>query len=242
MAHNHRSPNLEDSVGAIKRLASIVSDIFLCFDALDELPTMSQNALLKILYDLCRDSSIKVLITSRDHISLTPRPLNLSEFRITATLPDLQRYLESRIDKAAAYTCLGEQATPTSPLRNEIITEISSRARGMFLLAELQINQLEEALSEREIRTQLKALPHEIDDQYTSYIERIKANRHGQLGLDAIQWIHRSHRLLSAVELQEALSVQKGDTKLDKSGMVSIDAILTLAGGLLTLEPETKTV
>ena len=81
---------------------------------------------------------------------------------------------------------LGRGGDRSSRLRDDIITEISSRAGEMFLLAELQISQLEEDLSEREIRNMLRALLHEIGQQYTSYIALIKASRHGDLELRAL--------------------------------------------------------
>jgi hypothetical protein len=142
----------------------------------------------------------------------------------------LRTYLEARID-AAESSCLSERAHKSSILREKVIRSICAKAKGMFLLAELQIKHLEGAITEREINESLQALPEKIDDQYKSYIERIEAQRQGSLALRAVMWIHGACRPLTPDELLEALSVQDRDTDLDSIGIATMETLLNISGG-----------
>ena len=235
-----RSLSFRNCIQMLKEILQLDQAFFLCFDALDEIPASSQSVIMKSLQELSQNGSIKVLITSRDHIELTPRPVNLIESLIMASEPDIRKYLNAKID--ASSTCLGKMVNAEDSLRPALLEKIVLNAKGMFLLAELQFKQLESAISRREIKDLLRVLPTELDQQYRAYIERIRSQRQGAYALKAISWIHGCCRQLSSDELIEALSIRAGDTDLDSSGFTPIETIISLAGGLLTFEKETKTI
>jgi hypothetical protein len=109
-------------------------------------------------------------------------------------------------------------------------------------LAELQIEQIESAITEQEIRDLLQTLPGEIDEQYKSYIETLGAQRQGRLALKALMWAYGCCKPISVEELLQSLSVHDGDGDLDPTGMTTIGTILNISGGLLTFEKESNTV
>ncbi|KAE9373584.1 hypothetical protein N431DRAFT_231396 [Stipitochalara longipes BDJ] len=236
-----RRPVLGDCEDLLNKIREAHEKRFVCCDGLDELPDSYRLGLMKSLVNLNERYKIRILLTSRDHIELSPCPGRLVKCHISATFSNLRAYLEAKID-AAELSCLSRKAHRSSALRTDIITTICSKAKGMFLLAELHIKQLESAITEREIRELLRVLPDAIDDHYESYIERIKTHRQGTRALEALLWIFCAYRPLSPEELLEALSIQDGDEDLDDSGMMTIDTVLNITGGLLSLERESNTI
>lgn len=232
---------LEECGNFLKKISKLYQETYLCFDALDELPDPCRYSLMKSLLDLCQYSRIKLLLTSRNNIHLKPRPERVVEQPITATDSDLQTYLEAMIECAES-SCLHEKATKTSALRKDIIKTISLKAKGMFLLAELQIRQLEGAITERQIKSMLAALPETIEGQYKSYIERIGGRQQGLIALRALMWVYGSYRPFSPEELLEALSIDDTDVDLDPTGIPTMEAVMNISDGLLTFEKESNTI
>jgi hypothetical protein len=100
-----RRPRFEDCEALLKSI-SCLGTVFICCDGLDELPEFCCLAVMKSLATLRQQYGIRDLLSPRDHVELIPRPLNLTEIHISATLADLRKYLESRINNASS-TCLG---------------------------------------------------------------------------------------------------------------------------------------
>jgi hypothetical protein len=67
-----------------------------------------------------------------------------------------------------------------------VVDKIIASSKGMFLLASLQVRQLETASSIREIKEVLNELPEELGEQYQSYVARVKSGRWGKLAMDAL--------------------------------------------------------
>jgi hypothetical protein len=178
---------------------------------------------------------------SRDHVDMRPCNQTFIDLEVKATDSDLETFLHAKLDNTDS-ECLNTSATRSTPLRQKIISTIISSSKGMFLLADLQFAQLEDAISEREIHSLLKLLPEEIDEQYRSYFSRIQAHMQGRQALRAIAWIHLSCNPLTSDELLEALAVQPGDTHLDPTGLTTIERLLNITGGLVTFEKESKIV
>lgn len=223
------------------KITGSAGNIFICLDALDEINDVYSSTLLGELEHLSQISALKVLISSRDNISLTTRPNGLVRLQVSAHTSDLITYLQARI-REARYTCLGRRASVSDQLTSYIVDTIVSKASGMFLLAELQIRQLETAISERHIKDILKILPEKVNDPYLTYIERLRQQAHGSLAMKALNWIHGADRSLLVEELLEVLSVQVGDTDLDPEGFVTLETIMSITGGLLKLEKDSNTI
>ena len=82
------------------------------------------------------------------------------------------------------------------------------------------------------------------DETYEDTMYRIcgQARKHRDAALQAIAWIARSKRPLRAVELQQALAVDPDLNYMDTDNMISIDEILSLCAGLVTIEQQTNNV
>jgi len=241
VTRGHPNASMSDMIGLLHQIHDLGFSFTLCFDALDEIPNASRVSLLKWLSQAASQCDFKTLLMSRSHIEIKPRSENFVECEVIATDSDLEVFLNAKIDDTDS-ECLFTAVPRSNALRKEIIATIVSRSRGMFLLADLQFAHLEGAISEREIKDLLQVMPEEINEQYRSYFVRIRAQRQGHLALRAISWIHFARRPLTAVELLEALSVRKEDERLERTGMTTMERILSITGGLIIYEKESKHV
>lgn len=94
------------------------------------------------------------------------------------------------------------------------------------------------------MRRALEAIPGEISDIYEKTLTRIctQFKDHAELAMRCLAWIFYAHRPLTAIELRHALAVEPGDEALDPSGIHDLDFLLSICGGLVTLEHEHDTI
>jgi hypothetical protein len=87
-------------------------------------------------------------------------------------------------------------------LNNDNLTVIYSR----FLLASLQIKELQNCYSEDELKDRLQGLPHDLDKVYDRIISGLD-ERHREDALKILQWISFSTRPLKLVEVAQIVGV-----------------------------------
>lgn len=88
-------------------------------------------------------------------------------------------------------------------LKEEIVKTITRKASGMFLLAELQVDQVATAINIRQVRQMLDRLSSRLFDMYRHTIERIReqSDTEAILGMRAISWTAHVERPLTVSEL-----------------------------------------
>jgi ankyrin repeat protein len=228
------------TIGDLTELLRKFSDsghkITLCFDGLDETSDSFRTALSKWISEAVSVFPLRTLLMSRSHIEIRHRTEVFDERQLMVPDTDIEASLKAKIGQTDFGSLLPDDMSPG--LIDEIVSAIILRSKGMFLLAELQFAQLKEAVSEREVRELLQQMPEGINEQYHTYFERIRTQRQGRLGLRAIAWIHLANRPLTATELLEALSVRNNDTRLEPTGMMKLERLLSLTGGLVVHEVE----
>lgn len=199
--------------------------------------------LLTALAVLQRRPNVGLLLASRDHVKLG----QLSRVRsvpVLASDDDVRLHLEIKIDEAVGSVLheeaggqdLGEneqRRRAKKGFRDELINSIVAKCKGMFLLADLQIRQLETAVSIRELCELLATQPEELDGQYAVYIRRVLSRRHREMAVSILTWIYASKSQLEKDELLEALSVRAGDTNRDKTGIPSSETVVKVSEGLV---------
>ncbi|CAG5184572.1 uncharacterized protein ALTATR162_LOCUS10976 [Alternaria atra] len=235
------APNVSDLDGLLLCIEDLGYSFILCFDALDEISEPVQHELLSWLSCTSAHRSLKTLLMSRSNIKVRPWGSIFLEHRIIATVEDLRTYLEARVSDTKSED-LREILARRPLIKEEIVSKIISRSDGMFLLASLHFTSLEDALSEREVRDLLHGTSDQVIDHYDVYLRRIQSQRQSQLALKAISWVHLARRPLTAPELLEAIAIRAHDTDLDRTGMITIERLLSMTGGLLVYESESQHV
>ncbi|KAK1479142.1 ankyrin repeat protein [Colletotrichum tamarilloi] len=82
------------------------------------------------------------------------------------------------------------------------------------------------------------------DVAYENAMERIERQLEDQRSLakDTLSWICCARRPLDTVELQHALAVEEGTTKLDEDNLPELEDIVSVCAGLVTIDEESKII
>ncbi|TFK17895.1 ankyrin, partial [Coprinopsis marcescibilis] len=231
-------PSEGEIVDLLKQIATsgLFKKTFYMLDGLDEAASDIQVDLLRIL------SSLRV------HFFITSRPLDSLEdilpdarfLTIIASDPDIALLIDQKVDRMLALrNLLAKNAT----LKAEVVSIVSSKSSGMFLLASLHLDMLKGCTNERQVRKALEGLPLGMDGMYDATMERIKAlpQHEADLAKRALIWVTYAQEPLTVEELVLAVSVCpetfQFDDKMEPTG---IESILSLCCGLLQIEASTS--
>lgn len=113
-----------------------------------------------------------------------------------------------------------------------------------FLLARLQMDSLANQTSARNMCRALEHLPDKLKDTFSDAMKRTAAQpkEYSQLAAQIISWIYYAKRPLTVAELREALSVEYGDIKLDRSGRHDVDLLTDVCCGLVSVGEQDKVI
>ncbi|TFK18480.1 ankyrin [Coprinopsis marcescibilis] len=231
-------PSEAEVVDLLRQIATsgLFQKTFYILDGLDEAASDIQVDLLEILASL----PVHFFITSRPLDSLTDIVPDARFLTIIASDPDIALLIDQKIHRMPA---LRRLLMNSATLKAEVVSMISSKSSGMFLLASLHLDMLKGCASESDVRKALDGLPQGLDGMYDKTMERIKAlpGPQADLAKRVLIWVTYSQRLLTANELVLAVSVCpetfRVDDKLDPAG---IDSLLSLCCGLIQVEVFTE--
>ena len=115
-----------------------------------------------------------------------------------------------------------------------------------FLLVSLNIDAILEEVTICKRRKKLEEMTKGkgLGDAYTATLTRIRLQNGSRLklGVEALMWISHSERPLKALELCQALGVERGETDQDSWNIPAIETVLRCSLGLITIEASSSTV
>ncbi|TFK16825.1 hypothetical protein FA15DRAFT_711371 [Coprinopsis marcescibilis] len=241
MYERHKRENTRPSeaevIDLLKRIASsgLFKQTFYILDGLDEAASDIQVALLDMLSSL----PVNFFITSRPLDCIKDLVPNARCFTIIASNHDIALLIEQRTH---CMPTLRNLLMKNVALKAEVISMISSKSSGMFLLASLQLDMLKGCASESDMRKALKGLPQGLDNMYDMTMARIKAlpGPQASLAKRVLTWVTFAQRPLTVEELVLSVSVCpetfRFDDKMEPAG---IDSILSLCCGIVQVEATT---
>ncbi|TFK17780.1 ankyrin [Coprinopsis marcescibilis] len=241
MYERHEREGTQASEGEIVDLlrqiatSGLFKKTFYILDGLDEAASDIQVDLLRILSSL----RVHFFITSRPLDSLKDILPDARFLTIIASDPDIALLIDQKVDRMLALrNLLAKNAT----LKAEVVSIVSSKSSGMFLLASLHLDMLKGCTNERQVRKALEGLPRGMDGMYDATMERIRAlpEHEADLAKRVLIWVTYAQKPLTPEELVLAVSVcpetYRYDHTLEPTG---IESILSLCCGLLQLEADT---
>ncbi|KAK4655105.1 hypothetical protein QC762_0072540 [Podospora pseudocomata] len=212
--------------------------VYIIVDALDECADTedTQSRLASDLHNLPKH--VKLLFTSRYTIGVEEDLGPVPRLEIRASDEDIKRYIEGRV--GSEHSRLQKHIRTDPDLLEEIIDKVVGNCKGMFLMAQLHMNELTRKPTRRELRKALDVLPAKLDETYDQAMERIKSQDAGDASLahQVLGWISTTLRPLAIEELQHALAVMPGDQDLDPEGLHDPELFVAICAGLVTLEEE----
>ncbi|TFK18483.1 ankyrin, partial [Coprinopsis marcescibilis] len=238
MYERHKRENTRPSeaqvVDLLRQIATsgLFKKTLYILDGLDEAASDIQVDLIEILSSL----PVHFFITSRPLDTLKDLVPNARFFTIIASDPDIALLIDQKIHRIPA---LRKLLINDATLKSEVVSIISSKSSGMFLLASLHLDMLKGCASESDVRKALEVLPIGMDGMYDKTMDRIRAlpGPQAELAKRVLIWVTYAQEPLSAEELVLAVSVCPETFRFDgKRKPADIDAILSLCCGLVQLE------
>ncbi|TFK24062.1 ankyrin, partial [Coprinopsis marcescibilis] len=203
-------------------------------DGLDEAKNDVQIDLLSVFSSL----PINFFITSRPLTSLRDLAPNAVFMDIVVHDSDIALLVEQRISRMHGRLIFKHN----DDLKREVISKIQSKASGMFLLASLHLDMLEECLSVKDFRDSLDHLPDGVNAMYAATMGRIEKQRILPVVQRLLAWVIYSRRPLRTEDLERALAVCPTTYQFDPQRRVETESIVSLCCGLLTIDPKSRLV
>ncbi|KAF4837555.1 Ankyrin-3 [Colletotrichum siamense] len=233
--------------------ATLFPQVFFVIDALDECQSANncRSDLISYLASVQKKANVNIMYTSRCIPDIENRFQGCFIQHIEAKEDDVGTFVRSRLSRAS------NPVLQKSGLANAITSTIPEIVNGMFLLAQLYLDALNDTTSAREAHDALLELqerkhhlaPDEenrnaLYDAYDIAVERIgkQPPNFQTLGMKTIMWVLFAVRPLSPKELQYALAINKGDSDFDDKSLRDIETILSTCAGLLLIDEQSDTV
>ena len=199
-------------------------------DALDELPELVRDGFTEHLAKV--QSQIRLLITSRYNIEPMIDFTNGNRLDIIASWEDVKLYMKAEIGKSRR---LKKLIAADPSVEGEILDGVNRMARGVFLLANLQIQSLSKQHSVEGVRNALRKSPQIVLDQYNEAMERVRDQDHAdtELAFKLLSLVYYATRPLTIDEVCCALAIRPGVRKFDEEAVPDIDIALSVAVGLV---------
>ncbi|KAK0767029.1 hypothetical protein N5P37_000761 [Trichoderma harzianum] len=204
------------------------------------------------LFELQRGYKIKILTTSRPIPEIMDlfNNSNVTKLQIRAETSDVTTYIEAQMGRLFRVT----RRNPV--LREDIKANISEAVDGMFLLAKIYLDLLQDKTTVNDIRRQLAIFKSRNTDNnseqkgkvlasaYEQAIERIRNQKEGirNLAMRALAWVTLAKRQITASELQHALATQGGMTTLSHDDLPDLSDITLACVGLLTIDEQSHII
>ncbi|KAJ5709969.1 hypothetical protein N7493_009561 [Penicillium malachiteum] len=217
---------------------------FIILDALDECSvtggTVRQS--LDFLFGLQQKANINILASSRfneEYANLFMRTGAI--LAIQASEDDIRAYIDHR----AAYF------SPFVAKKNGLLTyirdEITKASRGMFLLAKLYLNLVQDGINEKRIRKVIERFQPgsgAYDDAYDETMKRIEQQGKyaEEIAKTIFGWVLLSTRPLSLPEIQHALAVEIDEPEFDDTSIIDVEELLSICIGLITIDADSNSL
>ena len=115
-----------------------------------------------------------------------------------------------------------------------------------FLLAQLHLNSLTGKRTVKTVQAALEKLPKGsdvYDEAYKEAMERINEQKDDEgFAKRVLSWITCAKTRLSTTELQHALAIEVGEGKLDETNLLPVEDMVSLCGGLVTVDEQSGIV
>ncbi|PSN72739.1 hypothetical protein BS50DRAFT_616287 [Corynespora cassiicola Philippines] len=237
-------PRLSESQEFLLRILGEYTHTFVIIDGLDELDKHNQSATMAFIDQLISvpNTVTKVFATSRSEESIVRNAFGDNSVDLLSLAfhnDNINRYIETHIETKV------EPANPlldNQRLRQGVLDGLFTYTKGMFLFAKLQLDEIQEAMTEKATREIIVNFPKGLDGIYARIIRRIGEGPGGDTKLSmaskAFRWIACARRPLSLPELEEAVGIDKTDTFLraDNIARNTGSRLISACGNLLTCD------
>ncbi|CAH0052895.1 unnamed protein product, partial [Clonostachys solani] len=245
--HNARQTQLtlEEIRRLLRSTVASYPRVFIVIDALDEClgPDECRSRYLQEIRGLQESYAVNVFVTSRP----LPKVRKMPSFKDSALVQlhargeDIQAYLDYRISRFSSFV------QQDIDLQRAIKDKIQGIVNGMFLLAKLYMDAIQDKVTSNSVKDATSAFgtnPDVYSEAYEAAIERIESQKSDRLtyAKKLLSWICLAKRELSVSELEHALAVEPGAKAIDKGDIPDIHDVVSFCAGLVNIHQTSQIV
>ncbi|CAI6098062.1 unnamed protein product [Clonostachys chloroleuca] len=245
--HNARQtqPTLEEIRQLLRSIVASYPRVFIVIDALDECigPDDCRSRYLQEIQGLQESYAVNVLTTSRPLPEIRRMPCfkKSTLVQLHARDEDIQAYLETRISRFSSFI------QQDIDLQRAIKEKIQRIVNGMFLLAKLYMDAIQDKVTSNSVKEATSAFgtnPDAYSEAYEAAIERIKSQKSDRLtyAKKLLSWVSLAKRELSVNELGHALAVEPGARTIDTGDIPDLQDVVSFCAGLVYIDRTRQTV
>ena len=223
--------HINDILTLLARCSSTLERIYVLVDALDECPSATASTLFETLQR--SESKLRLLYTSRQQVyPQTPAKAHIEHVEICPSEEDISCYVQHRL-RQDTFRCAAVQTQ--GPFRDHILSTVTNRSDGLFLLARLHLDNIVKKAREKDVRQVLETLPQDLNSTYASILSRIDLEDQ-ELANRVFAWICFAEESLTTNRLQHALALHDCEgSDVDEADFWPIDYIAQVCGGLVRI-------
>ncbi|KAL7910347.1 hypothetical protein GGI35DRAFT_362990 [Trichoderma velutinum] len=252
----HR-PSLKDTKKLLKYMVNSYARVFILIDALDECQGSDgcRASLLADIFLLRDESKANVFATSRLIPEIMEKFDTCKRMDVRASEDDVRRYVHGQL-VGSNMEHLPSLIKHKPELKDEIIRGISDAVDGMFLLAKIYLDTLDDKITITDVREAVAQLPKQVagsgedkrleilNQAYESAWERINGQKEGfrNIATRILAWISCAKQPLSTEGLQHALAVKIGMNELDEDAIPQLHDMVSFCAGLVTVDEESNVI
>ncbi|THZ17807.1 hypothetical protein D6C89_08594 [Aureobasidium pullulans] len=231
-------PSLENLQSVLRSAFQTVTGCFIVIDALDECEPVKRAECVNIVRGCLSQCVVHLLATTRDDHEVHALFDGDPTLRIQAHVEDLTLYTTKRADE------LAPNIRHDVGLVDNVIKGVIDASDGVFLLARLHMNSINDQLTANEVKNTLNGLRKDTGSYSSAYEATMKRinqqqKRRSDLGKRILAWVVHAKRPLSFEELNHALATRPGKRSIESGDMYAKEVILSVCVGLVTLDVET---
>ncbi|GAM38758.1 hypothetical protein TCE0_033f09754 [Talaromyces pinophilus] len=234
-------PTFEEITDVFFSVVAGFSRTFIIVDALDEcnISDGARSKFMSTIFDIHARTHANIFATSRfiPDIKKEFEKRGSDWLEIRATDEDVRRYLDGHKSQLRSFVLEDPE------LEEKIKATIVKAADGMFLLAKLHLDSLEDKINLTQVEHALEKLPSgsdAYDQAYEEAMERVQGQKRGfrDLAIQALLWITCTKRPLAKLELQHALATTENASSIDRGNITEVELIVSVCAGLITVDEE----
>ena len=222
----------------LQQMVQAHSTFYVVLDALDELHLSSQPSVFEFLSDFASQPNVKMFVTTRHTGDLGRVFPSSTAFDFEAAGADIRQYIQDKVVQHNRFAFNPVDDT----LKSDMMWQIVSTARGMFLLAKLLLESVLNSVSATTRRETLEKMPKfkDLDSFLEETLDRIREQPNSDrtaIAIDAFLWILHAVRLPRVDDMREALSMSLSDKPLSFENWPQLDLIIDCCQGLVHVGP-----
>ncbi|THX82647.1 hypothetical protein D6D08_04740 [Aureobasidium pullulans] len=237
ISHSRR-PSVQDLQSELQSAFQTVTECFVVIDAWDECEPLKRVECANMLRGCLSQCVVHLLATTRDDHEVHALFDGDPTLRIQAHVEDLTLYTAKRAAE------LAPNIRCDVGLVENVIKGVIDASDGVFLLARLHMNSINDQLTANEVKDTLNGLRKDTGSYSSAYeatMERInqQQKRRSDLGKRILAWVVHAKRPLRFEELNHALATRPGKRSIESGDMYAKEVILSVCAGLVTLNMDT---